>query len=363
VKAFSVLFFAGICVILAARTLYAEVAVGNCRPHLVSYSTISEAVAAVPPNSTVLVCPGVYPEQVTINQPLTLRGLSEGISSRAVITVPSGGILSSFGQAEQLSVQGTDFPTSGPVDIRNLVVDGIGSGFDCSTGTLVGIAYQFADGTVDNVEVRNQNPGGCGFGIVLTGDPFLVNTVNVRNSSIHDFDNTGVLATSGGETGFLVNLTSNWIQSSSTSVQAGVDYDFTDGLAARNTIIVAGNFGLLLDNFFAGMTVHENLIIGPNTGIYSGGSLPFSPTVITGNTLFNNGTGIFISETSGNDVVKSNTIFHSRTAAIDLDCSEKTTAEKNVIFGAPVGIANITSGDTVTENVIYSVLTATTACP
>jgi hypothetical protein len=362
VKSLFVLFVAALSVVLGTQNLSAEVAVGNCRPHLVSYSTISEAVLAAPPNSTVLICPGIYPEQVTINQPLNLRGFSDGTNSKTVITVPRGGVVSSFGQADQLSVQGGDFPTSGTVNISNIVVDGAGSGFDCSTGTFVGIAYQFANGTLDNVEVRKQNPGGCGYGIVLTGAPFVVNTVNIRNSSIHDFDNTGVLATSGGGTGFLVDLTSNWIESSSTSVQAGIDYDFADGRAERNTIIGAGKFGLLLDNFFAGMTAHENLIIGSNIGIYSGGSLPFSPTIISGNSLVNNGTGIFINESSDNDVVKSNSIVHSTTSAIDVDCSEDTTVESNIIFGAPVGIANVTSGDTVAHNIIFGVPVATSTC-
>jgi len=95
VQSSSILFFAGVCVILAAQTSSAQtVAVGNCRPRLVSYSTISAAVAAVTPNSTVKVCPGTYPEQVTITQPLTLKGLNDGTSARAIITVPRGGLVS-----------------------------------------------------------------------------------------------------------------------------------------------------------------------------------------------------------------------------------------------------------------------------
>jgi len=366
VKSSPVLFFAGICVFLAAQTSSGQtVAVGNCRPLLVSYSTISAAVAAAPPNSTVLVCPGTYPEQVTINQPLTLRGLNDFGGARAVITVPTGGLVSIFGKALQLSVQGTDSPVFGPVNINNLVVDGTGSGFDCSTGTLVGIAYQFASGTLNNVDVRKQNPGGCGFGILLTGSPFVVDTVNIRNSRIHDFDDTGILATSGGETGFLVNVHSSVVTSANTSVRAGIDYEFTDGLAAGNTITLAGEVGLLLDNFFGGMTANENTIIGSTVGIFVGISEGLIPTTITRNSLFKNGTGIAVSSIGGGAgaVVKSNAIVQSSTAAIDLNCSEQTTAENNIILGAPVGIANVTSGDILTGNTFFNVTSATTACP
>jgi len=364
VKSSLILFFAGICISLAAQTSSAQtVAVGNCRPHRVSYSTISAAVAAVPPNSTVLVCPGTYPEQVVITQALTLRGLNLGTGSNPVITVPSGGLALNGEQAAQIFVQGTDSPAFGPVNISNLVVDGTRSGFNCSIGSLVGIAYEFASGSLENVNVRRQNPGRCGFGISLTGSPFEVNTVNVLNSSITDFDDTGIRGLSDGATGFFVNLTSNWVASASASVYAGVDYEMTDGLAARNTILLSGGDGLLLNNFFAGMTAKHNTIIGASVGILAGGSLPFEPTIITHNSLFNNATGILISAFNGNSIVNSNAISESSTAAIDLDCSPDTTAEHNEIFGAPIGIANISSGDTVTGNIFYSVTTATTTCP
>lgn len=43
----------------------ATYAVGSCKPTLQSFPTISLAVAHVPPGSTLDICPGTYPEQVT----------------------------------------------------------------------------------------------------------------------------------------------------------------------------------------------------------------------------------------------------------------------------------------------------------
>jgi len=358
---FSLAFFAGVGAMLAGQTSSAQtVAVGNCRPHLVSYSTISAAVADVAPNSTVLVCPGTYPEQVTISQPLTLKGLKAGTGSYPVVAVPSGGLVGNSGV--QLFVEAPDLPLFGPVSISNLVVDGAGSGFDCSKGDFTGIEYLSASGSLEKVEVRNQNPGGCGFGISLVGSPFGVNTVNIRNCSIHDFDDTGILATSDGATAFLVNVSFSSVASASTSVQAGVDYESTDGLAAHNTIVLAGGIGLWLDNFYPGMTARGNTIVGSDIGILSG-SDEVAPTAIVNNRLFNNGTGIVVSGLGAGAVVKSNSIIQSSIAAIDLDCSQDSTAENNTIFGAPVGIANVAPGDTVRRNTFYSVPTLTTACP
>ena len=356
----SVVFFVAVGVILVTQNSSAQttVAVGNCGPHLVSYTTISEAVAAVTPNSTVFVCPGTYPEQVTIAQPLILMGLKSATGAEPVITVPSGGLL---GDDVQLSVQGTaDAPFA--VNISNLSVDGTGSGVECSTGSVTGIKYEFASGTIEHVNVRHQSPGGCGIGIELLGGLFVVNTVNVLESRIEDFDESGISASSDGATGFLVNLTSNSVVSLQPVVQSGIEYFMTDGVAERNSVVLSGGTGVDLLNFFSGMTARGNTVIGATIGITAGTNEGLTPTSIDGNYLFKNGTGILVFF-SGERIVKANAIVLSSTTAINLDCADQVVAENNQIFGAPVGIANISSEDILTGNTFFDVSTATSACP
>jgi pectin methylesterase-like acyl-CoA thioesterase len=91
----------------------ATVAVGNCEPGLPKYSTIQIAVDSVPPNSTIKVCPGTYPEQVTISKSLTLSGDSTGNNDAAIVTPPAGGFKAnatefggSFPSAAQILVAG-----------------------------------------------------------------------------------------------------------------------------------------------------------------------------------------------------------------------------------------------------------------
>src|ERR1700686_518989 len=69
--------------------------VGGCKTgaSYVNFTTISAAVAGVPAGSKIQVCPGVYPEQVTIMQPLTLQGIASNNSNRAVIAVNPNGRL------------------------------------------------------------------------------------------------------------------------------------------------------------------------------------------------------------------------------------------------------------------------------
>jgi len=331
----SVVLFVGISVIFSPLHASGQtVAVGTCRPRLVSYSTISAAVAAATPNSTVLVCPGTYPEQVTITQGLTLEGVQGGTGGNPVITVPSGGLaLNDMSQATQLSAERPEGGLSGPINISNLIVDGSGSGFDCSTGTLVGVSYQSADGTLNNVEVRNQEPGGCGYGIWAYAFNSS-NTVNIRNSSIHDFDDIGIYA-ANVENGIVLNVCSSLVATASTSAQAGINYYFyAIGLPRDNTIVMAGGTGLWLENLDQ-MTAKGNTIIGANVGILS----DVTDNSLIQNSLLENGTGIAVA------------------------CSLQPTLLHNIISNSPLGIANAASGDTINRNIFYRVTTLTTGCP
>ena len=88
---FLALALAGCFVIPAAHAT--TVAVGTCTNYIY-FSTIQAAVNAVPAGSTIEVCPSTYSEQVRITKKVTLKGLSFGNGSGALITAPSGGLVS-----------------------------------------------------------------------------------------------------------------------------------------------------------------------------------------------------------------------------------------------------------------------------
>src|SRR5208283_1567211 len=121
--------------------------VGGCKSGAswVNFTTISAAVIGVPAGSTIEVCPGVYSEQVTITQPLTLKGINFNNANRSVITMnPNGslgpnvnGLFSEF--YAQVLVQNVNPP--GPVDLIGITVDGAGINLDCASEYLAGIFY------------------------------------------------------------------------------------------------------------------------------------------------------------------------------------------------------------------------------
>ena len=68
----------------ALSAMAVNVAVGTCKPSLPSYPTIQLAVSSVPPGATIQVCPAAYPEQITINKDLTIKGIADGNLGAAI---------------------------------------------------------------------------------------------------------------------------------------------------------------------------------------------------------------------------------------------------------------------------------------
>ena len=128
---------------LLGQSLVASTAVvgpSTCKPAYTHYPNIQTAVSSVPFNTIVMVCPGFYPEQVIISQPLTLEGVTDGTGNAAVITVPAGGLVQNatsngFGPVTvQLLAQNTV-----GVIIKDLIVDGNGANCPAGSNRNVGI--------------------------------------------------------------------------------------------------------------------------------------------------------------------------------------------------------------------------------
>jgi hypothetical protein len=232
----------------------------TCKSTLKHYSTIQSAVSAVPWGTIVMVCPGSYPEQVTISQPLTLEGVTDGTGNAAVITVPGGGFVqngtsTSFGPvAVQLLVQNTV-----GVTIKGLTVDGNGGNCPGGSNRDVGIGVFNVgspnDGTtaakIQSVVVRNERQGCFGDGILAD-----TSYMTITGSEIHDIDATAIDAYSA-------------------------KYSITN-----NSIQHASSYGIVLVNNANGSVVSGNNVSDTNIAILSEG--PNYGAIITKNTALNN---------------------------------------------------------------------------
>src|SRR5207245_2742898 len=129
--------------------------------------------------------------QVTIAQPLTLKGITSGNAGQAVITVPPSGlavVTTGFGYSIAAMVD----VTAGPVNISDITVDGTGNTVGI-LAILVGILYDSgSSGTVNEATVRNLNSGST-VGVWAENSTDTNESVTIENSSFHDIDNSAVV--------------------------------------------------------------------------------------------------------------------------------------------------------------------------
>lgn len=313
--------FAATALLPSASWGVTNAVVGTCVSGT-QFPTVQAAVDAASNASTVKVCPGSYPEQVTINKSLTLNGLALGRS--AVIVPPAGGFVlngSSGSQpfAAQILVE------NATVTINNVGVDANSAGQSClPVGRWVGIAYQSAAGTIKNLAVRNGPT--CGDSTAILGE--ATDNLKITNNSIHDcvdcIDLTGAVNTA---------ISSNAI------IQGQVAF-----------------FGVNLKNSPGPTTISGNTISGIETGIYAinSGGVSATANIITTNPF---AIGIQLVGAS-NHVVQNNKISNAYQAIAidDTGATGTNLVTHNTITDAVCGISvGPNSIDMVSPNTFYVV--------
>jgi hypothetical protein len=317
------------------------------------YTTIQSAVTAAPSGGTVLVCPGTYPEQVTITQPLTLKGVQVGNMDAAVITSPITGVVPNSTNAvgTPVAAQILVEDTTG-VNISNLTVDGSGNGISspCSGPWLAGIFYNTASGKVEDVATRNQTPA-CGTGIGIYGVAEGGESANLEilNNSVHSYSAAGIVM---NRPGLKVTIEGNSVAGIGLAgliTEYGIQVAFgAVGKVQGNTVVdnVAPNTSIgpdagILVAYSSGVVVANNSVGNTNNGIVTqSGPIqgPADHTAIVGNTIlathnpgYTSGVGDGIDVCSNSNFISGNTVFASDESAIHLDGTCTSTGNNNVV--------------------------------
>jgi len=337
--------------------------VGSCTTKTPHYATITEAVAGAGDGDTIFVCPGRYSEQITITRPLTLLGVASGNASGAVLVSPPTGLVINApgaGIAAQIAVM-----ANGPVNLGNLTVDGAdipsvnGQPFEqtCNAvSSLAGIYYNQTPGSIQHVETRNYSGfNGCAGGIYLDTGHLRQGSVTVEYSTIHDYENYGVLAagpanlrnnyvllgrvktqsegstslgtTSGG------TITNNFVDMNHAPAYSDGITTFTDQTQSVGTPLIEGNIvergQVGIDVFLTGNQVKNNTLIDNVLG------LVVSDDSSTGNTITDN---FFV---SANLIATGNYVRSGRPIGAELNCVPGNTFSGNTFFGLGIGMNDI----------------------
>jgi parallel beta-helix repeat protein len=294
--------------------------VGSCYPGT-QFTTIQAAVNAASSGSTVRVCPGNYPEQVFITQPVSLLGVS--VATDAVIVPPSTGFIANG------SYNSTPFASQVLVwhttaTINNIAIDGGGSRSCLPVGRYFGIAYQSSSGTIKNSAVKNGPY--CGDSGDILAD--TTSGLNITNNALRDVSDY-----------ILVTSATNTTINNNTLIQGyGVPFWGVDVQNSPGPTTITGNT-------ISSMQIAAiNLISSPNA-------------TITGNNLPGNqyGIGIYLFAAT-NAIVQNNRI----TTVLwgiqinDNGQSGNINATKNTIMDANCGLSvGATLNDIVSPNTIY----------
>ena len=327
------IFAAALLVSLAGQsTLASTVVVGTCKSGLTSFATIQAAVNAAPNGSTIDVCPGTYPEQVTINgKSLTIIGVLSGTNDAAVLLPPSGGLtvnasdFSGKAVAAQLFVENAT-----AVTISHITVDGKGNALTGCGTNLIGIFYQNSSGKIIDDVARNQildsSYQGCqvGLGIDVESDS-SGSAVTISNSSVHNYQKDGITAggpgTGGGPVMTITGNTITGIGATAAIAQNGIQIGYGStgkitGNYVTDDIYTGGTFGAsgILIYASSGVTASNNSVESTQFGIVTVSDPAYGP--------------------ADNAVINSNHVGGTQTFdAIDL-CSNGNTADSNSIFGS-----------------------------
>ena len=198
------------------------------------FNTIQAAVAASTAGDTIIVCPGGYPEQVTVNKDLTLTGSSATIQAPSSFAVDKN-IVDITGGA---SVTMSDFTVSGP---GSSVCDSIHTGI----AVLGGPTLHLSDTTVRNSRdaplCGSQNGEGIRVGTPREPPTPDVGHATIDNVVVTGYQKNGIVVAGTGSSAQVTNGTTVGAGKTTVIAQNGVEV-INGATATVDTNVIKGDF-------------------------------------------------------------------------------------------------------------------------
>jgi parallel beta-helix repeat protein len=246
------------------------------------FSTISAAVAAANPGATIIVCPGTYTEDVTIEKPLTLVGSAATVAPDSSDSSPlsplTGGnngftVLSPGVTISGFTVEGASSDGLAVIGdhatIRGNTVLNNGNGDPSSPGNGIDL-----DGSSYSTVSGNTVSGSGNGGIQLANDPDAIGLSTICSALGISCNGITGTATYDSVIGNNVNNNPNacgillvdhdGTDGSTADLADGIHNDVVQGNQVLNNALQGYGAGILLATEAPGGAVYNNLVSGNN---------------------------------------------------------------------------------------------------
>jgi copper-binding protein NosD len=339
----------------------------SCEAASPTLNSIQAAVDVSTSGDTILVCPGIYEEQVKIvSKDLTIRGVASGERNLALIK-PHGMVANSTntfsGGAVAAIIAVED---SGSVTLINLTIDGGDNRLTGCDPTLIGVFYRNASGEVRTTAVRNirfgPELGGCSSGIGIFAQSGVSGTsrLTVYGSSVHDYQKAGVVANEDGTELHAIANSIAGLGVTPSIAQNGIQIGFGAGGTITQNSIVNHVYTCLDFPCFAStgvlifqadsVKVTENSTAKSIINIYLSDS---DHSEIMANIVSDSDVSDGIAVVGSNNRVGFNRIFNSDEFGVYVK-GDDNRIEKNWINDAPCGIFTDGSNNAVQDNSFFN---------
>jgi Right handed beta helix region len=330
------------------------------------FTHIQDAINAASAGDEIVVCDGIYAEQLSINKSLDIEADSGAFLVPASIQQNATSLATGDAIAAAVLVSGAP-----NVTISGLTVDGINNGITECAPRLIGVYFQNSSGSLKHAAVRNfmlaASLNGCqsGTGVFVESGGGQTSDVEIADCSIHDYQKNGITANELGTNATIHDNVVTGIGPTPGAAQNGIQIGFSAAGAIRENS-VANNVWSPCTAVATCSTVATDILVTQSENVH-----------VTDNTAGISQVGIFVdgngTEVRGNKAfaasvfeniriqgngnhVRENRVFNGGDADIYVQ-GNNNSIERNSIVEAPVGIleASGATGNLFAKNAFFNV--------